>query len=598
MNSTHHRSKVAPFARWAGFAVILLLLISPVQLLAAPAQQVDPTLVGTWQSVPSTTGETVTVSLFEDGTLQGTSTYADNDNVILYGGTWESTEEDAFTLHILSVNGDESGSIDFPGLVTRRGLRLPDAPDWGSNGMTLRLISDEPTDFAAGATEEVVAEATEEPIEEATAEATAEPVDDPVAEATPVATEEAAEASGYAGVYTSGPLVDEVAGATRVINIVLYDEGSMETYSSYEDANTTNASLELGFWEDAGDGTLTITFESIDGENYDPAVPLTFEILDDGAQLLAAAVTAYSEGGLLVTRTDDELPSAVEETENEGEEVAGEPVVSVADGFTVAGLYTTGPVDVGGGSVAGIFVYLGEDGFAQSAVVVMNGSTTPVARVGEWVANDDGSVSVSLASEMIFDDSESATLSDLSAPEVLDFEVVGNTLVNPEITLYPAGDVQVIGDSASTLEESTTEATTAGTPVATEEPVEEATPAATPAPTQETSSNTGDSVTFLSPIDTVIAGTNASLVLFEDGTASLAIVSDELDSTVVEIGTWEADEQGGVLTLTMTGDGFGVTFDEPSVLIFTISDDETTLTPDEYDVDHYGPDLTLEILED
>lgn len=557
MNRTYRRTALAPIARWTGLVVVLLLLISPTHLLAAPAQQVDPTLVGTWQSVPSTSGETVTISLFDDGSLQAISTYADNDDSILYGGTWESTEEDSFTLHIETVNGEASDSvIDFPGLVTRRGLRLPDAPDWGANGMTLILLDEEPTDFAAEAEEEPVAEETEEP------EATV----------TPVAAEEGDE-SGYAGVYTSGELIDATGGITRVINIALYDDGSMETYSSYEDATTTDASLELGFWEDAGDGTLTITFQSIDGEDYDPEVPISFEILDDGEQLLAVAVSAYSEGGLLVTKTDDVLPSVVDD----GSDSSGEPEVSVADGFTIPGLYTTGPVDVGDGFVAGVFVYLGEDGFAQSAVMVMDGETTPVARVGEWVENEDGSISITLTGELVFGDSDTATTEDLDEEEVLDFTVEDGTLVNPEITLYPAGQTVQIGASAETFEE-------------------EDTPddVATPTPDEESSDSVNDTVIFVSPLDVILSGTTTSLVLLSNGSASISISSTDLRAPLVQTGSYVVDERAGVLTVTLDTDMMGTALDEPVELVWTSDDDGETLVPEEYDTSVYGPDLTLE----
>lgn len=554
MSRTHRQFSMQKLNPWVAIAVILLLLVAPSQLLAAPVQQLDLTIVGTWQSVPSTAGETVTISLFEDGTLQATSTYADSDDQILYGGTWETTGEDAFTLHIETVNGDEAdGQIDFPGLVTRRGLRLPDAPDWGANGMTLLLLDESPTDFAAAAAEEVVEEVVEE-------------IEEPVAEETPVA-EEGAE-TGFAGVYTSGELIDEENGITRVINIALYDDGTMETYSSYEDADITDASLELGYWEDAGDGTLTIVFQSINGEDYDPEVPISFEILD-GDQLLAAAVTAYSEGGLLVTRTEDELPSVVEsETSETGE-------AGLAGGFTLPGLYTTGPVDMGGGTVAGVFVFLGEDGFAQSTVNVMDGESAPVSRVGEWVENDDGSVSITLDGELVFDGSATAIVEELDTPEVLDFTVEDGTLVNPEVILYPAGEPIVIGTSNETFED--------------DEPIAEEDASLLPGDV--------DSVIFISPIDTIIAGTTVSLVLLEDGGASLAVTSNALTATVVELGTWEGDEEAGTLSVTFTSDGFGQELDEPVTIEFTFDEATDTLIPGDYDVDHYGPDLTLEMVD-
>lgn len=559
-------SRLHPLARlrWAALLAIFVLLISPAATFAAPAaQDVDPALVGTWESAVSQAGETVTISLFADGTVSGISTYEDNDSQIIYGGTWESTSEDTFVLYVETVDGQATGEpVEFVGLVTRRGLRLPDAPDWGRNGMSLTLADENPTDFSA-----VAEEVTEE---------------EPVAEATPAASEEVD--ATLAGVYASAEISDGAGGIT-IITITLYDDGSMETVTTLESTTSSDTSFETGFWVAEDDGTVTVTYETANGEPYTPPVPLNF--LVDGDILSAPNLTAFGEDGLVVWRIED-APSASEEEEVVDEpEITETEVVTGTEGLEdepIAGLYVSSPIVTGDGVINGIMIYLGEDGFAQSIVLSFTGEEVPISRAGEWFDNGDGTVTISFDVDLLFDsEAETVESVEMGTAESLDFEVAAGMLINPDLTFYSAGQVITIGGADDVgVGEEVLEEEAAAEEASAEESAE------------EEIAGSGDSVIFISPMDTVMAGTNASLLLLDDGTASLAITSNALDATVVELGTWEVDEENGILTVVLALDGFGQPLEEPITIVFIYDEATDTLIPDDYDTSHYGPDLTLE----
>jgi len=558
--------------RWASLLLVLMLLISPTAVFAAPAlQEIDPDLVGTWESVASREGETVTVSLFDDGFVSGLSTYADNDTEIVYSGSWESTGEDTFVLYIESANGQtQDPAVEFVGLVTRRGLRLPDAPDWGRNGMSLSLIDENPTDFDAAANEPVVEEEIVEEVVEEEEEAPSEGD------------------TGFAGVYATEAMDDGQGGVT-IITITLYDDGSMETLSSYESATQTDSSFETGFWVAEDDGSVTITYETVDGQPYDPVVPLNF--LVNGDRLNSPTLTSFGEDGLVVWRLAEEAVETGPEVTGT-EEITGTETITETEVSPVAGLYTTDPIVNGDGSVAGVLIYLDEAGFAQSLVMAFSGEDAPITRVGEWFDNGDGTITISFDRALLIDSAaESVDVVDLENDETLDFELIEGTLVNPEITFYPVGapavdDLSVEGGlGEEVLEEQVAEE------VAIAE--EEAAAEETLLP-DEASAPGVDSEVFTSSMETILAGTSAVLVILEDGTASISITSDALPETVVELGTWEVDESAFTVTLTMSLDATGQPLAEPSVLTFQFDPDTGILTADEYDVDRYGPDLTLE----
>lgn len=537
--------------RWASILVVFMMLISPTGVFAAPAlQEVDPNLVGTWESVASQEGETVTVSLFDDGSVSGLSTYEESDDQILYGGSWEMTGEDTFVLYIETVNGvTTEPTVEFVGLVTRRGLRLPDAPDWGRNGMSLSLIDENPTDFSA----------VEEP-------ATDEPVDGDL---------------GVAGVYASEEMEDD-DGGVATITITLFEDGAMETESTYESDTQSSSNFETGSWIAEEDGSVTITFETVNGEPYDPVVAITF--LVDGDHLSAPDLTSFGENGLVVWR----LSTAPDET---GEITETEEVTSTVESALspIPGLYTTQPIPNGDGSITGVLLHLDEAGGAQSLVLAFTGEDLPISRTGGWVDNEDGTVTVTFDTQLLFDSAnESLDSTALDNEETLDFAFADGLLINPELTFYPAGVTtgessgadegvaeQGLGEEVL-LEEAATEESVAEEVIG------------------EDASSGADSIVFTSPLEAVLSGTTNVLVLLEDGSASISVTSGELEGTLVELGTWEADEEASTVTLTMSLDSTGQPLAEPSVLVFSFDPDTGVLTPEDYDATRYGSDLILE----
>jgi hypothetical protein len=267
------------------------------------------------------------------------------------------------------------------------------------------------------------------------------------------------------------------------------------------------------------------------------------------------------------------------------------------EGSSIAGLYTSEPIDSGDGTIAGIMVYLGEDGSAQSLVLAFSGVDLPVSRTGEWIDNGDGTLTMIFGSELLIDSAnETVEPSDLETPETLDFEVADGLLINPQVTLYPAGAPVMLGaaDEEGVAEEGL------GEEVLEEQAAEDAAAeeaAAEEATSDDIASSDADSVVFTSPLDTILGGTTAVLVLLEDGSASISVTSDQLTETLIELGTWEADEEAETLTLDFSLDGLGQPLEEPSTLEFVFDPDTGVLTAGDYDVDRYGPDLTLEQVE-
>ena len=300
----------------------------------------------------------------------------------------------------------------------------------------------------------------------------------------------------------------------------------------------------------------------------------------------------------MVTRIAD-APVASEEVD-EPEVVETEVVTdtvateSEGEGSPIAGLYTAAPVENGSGVVAGIMVYIDDAGFAQSLVIPFTGDRLPISRTGEWVDNEDGTITIVFGSELLFDSlNESVETEVLESEESLDFEVGDGMLINPELTLYSAGQVISLGSSAETgVAEEAIEEEAATEEAVAEEAVDES--AAEELTGEDTASS--DAVTFVSPLDTLLAGTTASLVLLEDGTASISVVSSELAAPVVEVGTWEIDEEASTVTVTLAMDGLGQTLAEPSVIVFNFDEATDTLTAEDYDTEHYGPSLTLEMV--
>lgn len=550
--------------RWATFLIAFVLLVSPMPAFAAPAlQDVDPDLIGTWQSVPSQADETITISLFADGALSATSTYEGQDEVSVYGGSWESTGEETFTLYIEVVDGEAvPDPIEFVGLVTRRGLRLPDAPDWGRNGMSLTLLDENPTDFSAEAV--VEEDATDDTTDESTGDET-----------------------GLAGVYATEEIVDDDGGVT-VITITLYDDGAMETTSSYESDTQNDSSFETGTWLAEDDGSITITYETVNGEEYDPPVSLIFLI--NGDSLQSPDLAAFGPDGLVVWRVADldsdggepEVIETDEGSETDEDTDVDEPVSS--EGSSIAGVYTGELADTSG-TPAGVLIYLDDAGYAQSLVIGFTGDDLAISRTGEWVDNGDGTISVTFNAQLLFDSlKESVDIIDLDSPETVDFEIAEGALLNPEVSLYKAGaEVMLAEDDLSVGEEGLAEEVLSEEMNA-DEILEE-----------ETLVESPDTITFISPMDTILNGTTATLVMLEDGSASLAIVSRDLASTLIQVGTWEIDEEAYTITISLAVDGFGKPLDTPASIVFHFDEDAGTLTPESYDASIYGPDLLLEM---
>ncbi len=381
------------------FAVALIALLSllpaATAFAAAPLQDPNPDMVGLWVSEESTEGETVSISLFDDGTMQGTSEFADGSDSIIYAGSWGDNGDDTVSLFIEVVDGESIGAEPFEvvyDVVGDTELNAPDTTDFGDDGMTLTLEESDPVAFA----DEAAAMGTSADDSEVMTD-TAELTD--TAAMTEVVTP---------GVFVTNELDSD--GVPVALFAYLNEDGTFQSVATLFDGATLPIT-QLGSWVDNGDGTVTITAEqelssTVDGPaavDMPESSALDFTI--SGNMLEGEEFTLFSLSSAVEKLSG--FAGAVEEdmaSESADEESDAETSVGVTLFMSPMSEIVAGYINV---------LVLADDGTA-SFTFGPTEDDEPTIQVGTWSADDDGIITV----ELTQDDSGA----DLDAPATIVFE--------------------------------------------------------------------------------------------------------------------------------------------------------------------------------
>lgn len=388
------------------FAVALIALLSllpaATAFAAAPTQDPNPDMVGLWVSEESTKGETVSLSLFDDGTMQGQSEFTDGSDTNIYVGTWGDNGDDTVSVFIESVDGESIGADPFEvvfDVVSPTELNAADTTDFGDDGMTLTLEDSEPVAYAdeAGAAD--------------TTAASSDVVTDTAGLTDTVELTDSAALTEVLvpGIYVTNEL--DADGVPVALFAHLNEDGTFQSVATLFDGATLPVT-QLGTWEDNGDGTVTITAEqelssTVDGPaaiDLPESTALDFTIRGD--TLEGKDITLYSLGSAVEKLSG--FAGAVEE--DMAAETAADDTAA-ADAGQGAILYMSALSEIIDGYIN--VLVLAEDGTA-SFTFGPTADDQPTIQLGTWSADKDGLISVDLTQ-----DDKGA---DLDAPATIVFE--------------------------------------------------------------------------------------------------------------------------------------------------------------------------------
>lgn len=354
------------------FAVALIALLSLVPaataFAAAPLQEVNPDFVGLWISEESEMGETVSLSFFDDGAVQGQSDYSDGSESFLYAGSWGDNGDDTVSVFIEEVDGESIGSDAFEILfdvVSDTELNAADTTDFGDDGMTLTWEDSEPVAFVDDAAT----------------------TDDAVSDSEVMTDTEEMVGEVAPGVYVTDEL--DADGVPVAALVYLNEDGSFQSIAATFDGETLPVT-RLGYWEDNGDGSLTITSDqeltvTADGTevtDLDEEEVLDFTI--SGDVLEGEGLTVYRLGA--VTEQMSGFAGAVES------EMDSESAVDEAD----MSLYMSPMKEILAGTIN--VLVLANDGTA-SFTYGPTDADEPMIEVGEWSEDEDGILTVDLTQD-------------------------------------------------------------------------------------------------------------------------------------------------------------------------------------------------------
>lgn len=323
------------------------------------------------------------------------------------------------------------------------------------------------------------------------------------------------------------------ADAAGLINVVvLYNNDAMEQHTIYLGKNPgENVLSEFGAWEEAEDGsTVTVTITENLDEAYAEPVVTTYQWI--GNALIA--------GTTLLTQWP---------------EVAGSP----------AGVYGSDVYPAADAAGYTVILALYENGAAEQTTVYLTKGA--VTEVGEWVEEDDGSITVTLTGLM----DEDA----YAEPIVMTYarDVQGDVLYDNDLDLYKLDEISVD-----------------------DMPADEAMDAPTDAPA-DAPADMGIVAVFESDVlpaaDT--PGRVITLIFFDD--ATFIMETDFMNDAPVftEYGDWEISEDETTLTIWITENDEEV-YDAPAMIVFEEDGDQIIAV--EYDETLWGSEgLSLTIVE-
>jgi hypothetical protein len=483
-------------------------------------------------------GFQVTLALLSDGTLRMVSDYLEPGEFVIEVGTWEVIADGTL---IVSLTGqsdraydqpvplefvqDETGTlvlVDEDGMLFgSEGLRL--AP------LTAPVAADTEGNAAPVAPEPV---ATPIPVEET-------PADDTGAEDGAEAEVEAdaadADGAGAPGaelgegtVYSSQILPTDDTGGVFVVAI-LYENGDA-LFSTYY-LNGTLPVVEFARWESDDDGALTISFLGTPDSDYSSPIVVGAE-MDAAGVLYLDDVPLYPLSSLgMVDQTED-----ADEADGEIGESPALLARFVSDERPAA-------------SAPGLRITLNLYADLSADLISDYGGDQVVTEIGEWEANDDGTLTVSLSgqADRAYDE-----------PLVLIFSVGDDdslTLINDE-------DGALFGESGLVLSAVDLDAEKSNG--------EEADGAQSGL---ENWTELPGVIAYRSEVLPAASspGLRLTLGLLDDGRAVLEYDYLNPGEVVTNFGAWE-ERADGTLTVTL-GEGPGGAFAEPDVLTLETGDD-------------------------
>lgn len=364
---------------------ILSLLPMATAMAASPQQDVNTDLVGLWVSEESTEGETVTLSLFDDGSMQGLSEFTGGEDDILYAGEWADNGDDTVSVLIFEVDGlaigDEPFEIVFD-VVSDSELNAAETTDFGDDGMTITWEDSEPLAFVDDAGDDASSDSATDTEESADSEA----IDTEVAP----------------GLYVSSDLGAEGAPVGAFVH--LNEDGSYQSVVATFDGESATIT-QLGSWVDNGDGTATLTSAQEvnfgeDGAEYidlDEPVDLEFEVAGavltgEFFNLYAVAAVEEQLGGFagdVEAAADDEASAddAVADDDSDSEELGVYFYMSSLEDILAGNLHS---------------LELWDDGTAT--FTFGTDETDTVTELGTWDEDSDGIITVELALDENGDD--------------------------------------------------------------------------------------------------------------------------------------------------------------------------------------------------
>ncbi len=324
------------------------------------------------------------------------------------------------------------------------------------------------------------------------------------------AASDAATEDSFGRVWVSDVL--PAADAAGLINVlVLFDNGAMEQYALYLGKSVIT---ELGAWEEDADHAVTVTVtESLD-EVYDEPVVTTYQHAGD----------TLTDGPFVLTLWPE--------------------IITDPSGVYGSDVYTSEDFPAGYTVVLALY----EDGTVEQTTVIMTEGA--VTEVGEWMEEEDGSVTVTLTGEL-GEEPYAEPVVTTYARNVNDEE-----LTDEYWTLYLLSEI--------TEDESAAEAGVA---------------AIFQSETLPAASSPGRIVT---------------LTLFDDDTFMLETDYMNDEPVVTEFGDWEISDDESTLTISITGTE-DEEYSEPDVLVFEEGDDQIVAV--EYDESVWGSEgLTLMLI--
>lgn len=174
------------------------------------------------------------------------------------------------------------------------------------------------------------------------------------------------------------------------ISLTLYDDSSAELVSDY--MNDDAPFVDVGTWAEGDDGALILTLTGSADAPSDTPVEIVFDVQDDGT-LVAAEYPQeiFGEAGLTLT------PLPMEEATGETADGGASAATEAAPGGALAGglVFQSGTLPAASGGGREITLSLLDDGSAIMSTDFMN-DEPPVTELGQWVQNDDGSLTLTL----------------------------------------------------------------------------------------------------------------------------------------------------------------------------------------------------------